>query len=81
MPELPYKRYIRRGHVIAYLGIDSREMTKLVESGVFTPRYLQGRGRAFFLREEVLAAEAAGKVFKPADGLGHLLKPTSLTTS
>ncbi len=64
MPELPQKRYIRRGEIIAYFGIDPREMTKLVAAGVFTRCYLQGQGRAFFRRDEVLAAEASGKVFK-----------------
>jgi len=64
MPELPTKRYIRRGEIVAYFGIDPRDMTKLVAAGVFTACYLQGRGRAFFRRDEILAAEAAGKVFK-----------------
>lgn len=64
MPELPQKRYLRRGHIISYFGIDERDMTKLVTAGVFTARYLLGDGRAFFLRDEVIAAERDGKVFK-----------------
>jgi hypothetical protein len=64
MPELPNKRYVRRGEVIAYFGIDKREMTKLVRAGVFTPLYVQGEGRAFFARAEVLTAETSGRVFK-----------------
>lgn len=66
MPELPSKRYLRRGEIIAYFGIERREFSKLVAAGVFTPRYLMGKGRAFFLHEEVRAAESAGKVFNPA---------------
>jgi hypothetical protein len=69
MPELPQKRYVRRGHIREYLGIHDGEMTKLVEAGVFTPRYLQGKGRAFFLRSEVIDAESAGKVFKVAKAI------------
>jgi hypothetical protein len=64
MPTLPEKRYLRRGEVIAYFGIHEDDMTKLVRAGVLTPVYLQGRGRAFFAREAVLAAEQSGKVFK-----------------
>lgn len=63
MPELPAKRYLRRGEVRDYLGIDGRAMRKLVDAKVLTPRYLQGRGRAFFLSEEVRAAEESGKLF------------------
>jgi len=66
MPSLPDKRYVRRGHIIAYFGIDKREMKKLVAAGVFVPLYVQGRGRAFFERAKVLEAEFAGKVFKTA---------------
>jgi hypothetical protein len=64
MPELPNKRYIRRGEIVAYFGFDDREMTKLVSAGVFNACYLSGRGRAFFRRAEVLEAESTGKVFK-----------------
>lgn len=64
MPELPQKRYVRRGHVKEYLGIDDRDMTKLVEAGVFAPKYLNGKGRAFFERAQVLQAEHDGKVMK-----------------
>jgi len=66
MPELPQKRYLRRGVVRDYLGIDDREMTKLVTAGVLKRRYLQGKGRAFFRRDEVLEAEASGALFKTA---------------
>lgn len=66
MPELPNRRYLRRGIVRDYLGIDDDEFTKLIRSGVLTPVYLQGRGRAFFKREEVLTAESSNKIFKPA---------------
>lgn len=64
MSELPEKRYLRRGHVRDYFGIDDREMTKLIRAGVFTPRWLNGEGRAFFLRVEVIEAERSGKVFR-----------------
>lgn len=50
---------------MAYFGFDKREMSKLVGT-VFTPLYLQGKGRAFFMRAEVIAAEESGKVFKTA---------------
>lgn len=63
MPTLPEQRFLRRGHIMAYFGIDKREMRKLVASGVFTPLYLRGRGRAWFAREQVLAAEQT--IFKP----------------
>jgi hypothetical protein len=65
MPTLPEKRYVRRGHIIAWLGIDKREVARLVKAGVFRPLYLRGRGRAFFLRAEVVAAVDAGLVFTP----------------
>lgn len=64
MPELPNKRYLRRGIVRDYLGIDDKEMTKLVSAGVLIRRYLYGGGRAFFRRDEVLEAEETGKIFK-----------------
>lgn len=72
MPTLPEKRYVRRGHVMDYFGLDKREMKKLVAAGVFTPLYLQGRGRAFFARAEVLAAETSGKIFKPTASSLHV---------
>ncbi len=66
MPELPSKRYLRRGVVRDYLGIDDKDMTKLVAAEVLTPHYLQGKGRAYFRRDEVLEAETSGKIFKGA---------------
>jgi len=63
MPELPNKRYLRRGVVRDYLGIDDDEFSSLVKAGVLTARYLQGKGRAFYRRDEVIAAEEAGKIF------------------
>lgn len=65
MPELPAKKYLRRGVVRDYLCIDDDEFTKLVRTGVLKPVYLGGRGRAFFERAAVVAAETAGKIFKP----------------
>jgi hypothetical protein len=64
MPELPAKRYLRRGDIIAYFGIDGRDFTKLVSAGVLTAVYLQGRGRAFYRREEVVAAERDNRIFR-----------------
>jgi hypothetical protein len=64
MPELPNSRYLRRGTVRKYLGIDDAEFSKLVRAGVLATHYLQGRGRAFYRRDEVLTAEAEGKIFK-----------------
>lgn len=66
MPDLPQSRYLRRGVVRDYLGITDEEFTALVRGGVFKPHYLQGRGRAWFRRDEIMAAEAANKVFKPS---------------
>lgn len=51
---------------MAYFGIDRREMSRLVKAGVFVPLYIEGKGRAFFRRADVMAAEEAGKVFKTA---------------
>ena len=65
MPELPPQRYVRRRVVCAYFGITDAEFTELVRAEIFRPHYLQGKGRAWFRRDEVLAAEAANKVFKP----------------
>lgn len=66
MPELPQKLYLRRGVVRDYFGITDEEFTTLVRAGVFKPHYLQGRGRAFSKRAEVVQAEAANKIFKPS---------------
>lgn len=63
MPELPNKRYLRRRAVRDYLGINDAEFTTLVDGGVLTPHYLRGKGRAFYRRDEVLAAEEAGRIF------------------
>lgn len=65
MSGLPEKRYLRRGEICSTLGIDSREFTKLVEAGVLTPLYFRGAGRAYFRRDEVVAAEQTGKIFSP----------------
>ena len=67
MSELPKCHYLRRGVVRDYFGITDEEFSALVRAGVFKTYYLQGRGRAWFRREEVLAAEAANRVFKPAE--------------
>lgn len=67
MPDLPLQRYLRRGVLREYFGITDTEFTELVRAGIFRPHYLQGRGRAWFRRDEVLAAEAANKVFKPTN--------------
>ena len=67
MPELPSQRYLRRGVVRDYFGISDEEFTRLVRGGVFIAHYLQGKGRAFFRRDEVLAAETANKIFKPSN--------------
>lgn len=66
MPELPNQRYIRRGAIKKCYGFTDDEFTKLVRAGVLTPHYLQGKGRAFFRRDEVIAAEDANKIFKPS---------------
>jgi hypothetical protein len=63
--ELPASRYLRRGAVRNYFGIDDADFTKLLRAGVFTPHYFQGKGRAWFRRDQILAAEDEGKVFRP----------------
>jgi len=63
MIDLPPRRYLRRRVVRDYLGVDECEFTKLVRTGILVARYLKGRGRAFFRRDEVLAAEQTGRIF------------------
>jgi hypothetical protein len=65
MPDLPLRRYLRRGVVRDYFGIDDRDFTKIVEAKVLEPHYLFGGGRAFFKRDQVVQAEAEGKIFRP----------------
>jgi len=65
MPDLPQKLYLRRGVVRNYLGITDEEFTELVRAEVLKPHYLQGKGRAFFKRAEVIEAETANKIFRP----------------
>lgn len=62
---LPSQRYLRRGVVQGYLGVSEPVMKKLIESGALVPVYFGGGGRAFFDRDKVLAAEAAGRLFAP----------------
>lgn len=64
MPELPNKRYIRRGDIRRCYGIDDEDFTKLVRAKVLKPYFLNGQGRAWFKRDEVIAAEEGGKIFK-----------------
>ena len=66
MPDLPPRLYLRRGVVRSYLGITDEEFTDLVRADVLKPHYLQGRGRAFFKRAEIVAAETANKIFRPS---------------
>ncbi len=64
MPELPNQRYVRRRHIRRCYGIDDEDITKLIAATVLKPCYLNGSGRAWFRRDEVIAAEEAGKIFK-----------------
>jgi hypothetical protein len=66
MIDLPPSKYLRRGVVRQYLGIDERDFSKLVRTGVLRPCYFQGRGRAWFVRDEVLHAEQTNRIFRPA---------------
>jgi hypothetical protein len=61
--ELPDKQLLRRGDVVAFLGIDQKAMTKMVRAGTLTARYIGGAGRAYFARTQVvkLADEMKGK--------------------
>jgi len=59
-------RWLRRRHVRDYLGISEEECSKLFRSGVLTPRYFGGGGRAYYERAALFAAEDSGKLFKPA---------------
>lgn len=48
------KLFLRRGEVTEILGISEETMTKLVQAGTLTPRYLVDGGRAYFMRTDVL---------------------------
>lgn len=52
---VPKKALLRRGEVIAWLGLADHEMTKLVSEKVLVPRYLRKGSRAFFVKKEVEA--------------------------
>lgn len=52
---VPKKALLRRGEVIAWLGLADHEMTKLVAEKVLVPRYLREGSRAFFVKKEVEA--------------------------
>lgn len=67
MSKLPEKRYLRRGEIRSYFGITDRDFTALITAGVLVPVYFRGKGRAFFRRDLVLAAEANEKIFGKAE--------------
>lgn len=59
MKNLPY--YLRRRHVLDLLsGVDGRQLQKMVQAGTLQTVTLHPRGRAFFLRDEVLRLVTAG---------------------
>lgn len=60
---LPEKLLLRRGEVMAALGLSKRQFRKLVEARVLVPRYLtegadgeksKGHAKAFYTRAAVL---------------------------
>lgn len=51
---LPDKQLLRRGEVMAWLGRGKDFFRKLVAEGRLTPVRVNGKGRAFFRRSEVL---------------------------
>lgn len=51
---LPEKIYLRRGEVIAFLGISENDMTALIQQNTLTPVHLIKGGRAHFHRTEVM---------------------------
>lgn len=53
MSELPEKLWLRRGEVREYLKISEQAMTKLIASGVLSPKFFPGMKKAFFVRSEV----------------------------
>jgi len=62
---LPAREYLRRGVVREFLGIDARDFSKLVRTGVLKPHYFQGEGYAWFKRSEVLKALDENRIFRP----------------
>lgn len=58
---LPDKVYVKRGEVRSFLGISQSAMTKLVRSGVLTPKYFPGMKYAFFERSEVMQIKAQSR--------------------
>lgn len=50
---LPDKVWLRRGEVIAGLGITKEIFDKWVTARLVTPKYFTGQVRAFYEREEV----------------------------
>jgi hypothetical protein len=55
MNQIPDKIFLRRGEVIEGLGITEYEMTNLVRCKVLHEVHLTPKGRAHFLRSEVVA--------------------------
>lgn len=49
---LPF--YLRRRHVYDELGVENKQLAKLIRFKILTPVYLYPGARAFFLRDEVL---------------------------
>lgn len=62
LEELPVRA--RRHHVRAWLGVSDRLFTKLVTAGVVVEHHFLGdlSTRAYFKRDELLAAERAGRI-------------------
>lgn len=60
MNELPDKALLRRGEVVAFLGVSEQVMTKMIEAETLTPVYLFGKrqGKAYFTRVQVLKVGA-----------------------
>lgn len=54
LSELPEKRLLRRGEVREFLGVSEQVMSKMVAARTLVAVYLEGKGRAFFRRDEVL---------------------------
>jgi len=67
--ELPEKILLRRGEVMAALGIGKHEIQQMVECNVLTELHLVPNGRAYFKREDVMRLlEQGGGTDDKGDG-------------
>lgn len=51
---VPEKQLWRRGEVMAFLGLNSPQVTALIAAGSLVPFYVRKQGRALYKRENVM---------------------------